>query len=908
MFKYNYITYNNTRQYAAFYFIPPLFPLIYNAYMNADTPITDIGRIDETHKKALKRLGIVTVRDLLYHFPTRYGDTAETKNITGLTPGEAVTLFGKVEKLKAKKAWKSKIPMTEGTLTDDTGSIKLIWFSQPYIAKMIGEGSLVRIDGKVSERNGVFSINNPKIEKVTTLPTGVGNSLFGEKGSDHHLYPVYRETKGITSNWMYHAIQKVFTGGTLETLKDPIPEDILKRYKLPTLSTALVWIHTPKNEKDALAARKRFSFEEIFLLGLQKEITKRTYHAQKAHTIKKSYKDLEPFTKGFPFTPTKAQTDSIKTILKDFSRGIPMTRLLEGDVGSGKTAVAATTIYATATTRPPEQDFGFLQTAYMVPTEVLAKQHFESFIEFFRDFPIPIALITGSECRKFPSKTDPNGWTKISKAQLKKWVANGEIPVVIGTHALIQKSVEFKHLAYIIIDEQHRFGTRQRAALVARGMYAKQTRKDAELSQKTKLPDLPNLLHKDLSYAIRSALFEVKNKLGSGHKEIVYQKALAEEFVARKITFSKEVQIPIMYRNKKVGVYQPDFVVDEKIIVELKALPFLGATEKKQLWTYLKGSEYKLGLLVNFGPKELEIKRVVYDTARNNASASDLRVSASVPHLLSMTATPIPRTLALTIYGDLDLTVIDQMPKGRKPVITEIVTPDKREGTYAHMKKELEAGRQAYVICPRIDEPDPDKQTALNVKSVKAEAERLKENVFPEYAIDILHSKMTPAEKEATMQKFKEHKTHILCATSVVEVGVNVPNATVILIEGAQRFGLAQLHQLRGRVIRSNHQAYCYLFADTKSSQSLQRLSALTKAKNGFELAEYDLQFRGPGELAGGKQSGITDIGMEALSNIKLVEAVQTETRNLLDENPDLSQFPLLKTLIEAKEKDVHLE
>lgn len=718
--------------------------------MNADTPITEIGRIDEAHKKALKRLGITTVRDLLYHFPTRYGDTAETKNITGLTPGETVTLFGKVDKLKAKKAWKSKIPMTEGVLADDTGTIKLIWFSQPYIAKMIGNGTLVRVDGKVSERNGVFSINNPKIEKVSTLPTGVGNSLFGEKGSEHHLYPVYRETKGITSNWIYHAIQKIFTNGALDTLEDPIPENILKQYKLPTLATALVWIHTPKNEKDALAARKRFSFEEIFLLGLQKEITKRTYHAQKAYTVDKKYADLEPFTKGFPFTPTKAQTDSIKTILKDFSRGIPMTRLLEGDVGSGKTAVAATTIYAAATTHPPAQNFGYLQTAYMVPTEVLAKQHFESFIEFFRNFPIPIALITGSECRKFPSKTDPNGWTKISKPQLKKWVANGEIPVVIGTHALIQKSVEFKHLAYIIIDEQHRFGTTQRQKLTHKGSLA--------------------------------------------------------------------------------------------------------------------------------------------------------------PHLLSMSATPIPRTLALTIYGDLDLTVIDQMPKGRKPVMTDIITPDKRDETYVHMRKELEKGRQAYVICPRINEPDPDKQTALNVKSVKEEAKRLKQSIFPEYEIDILHSKMTPQEKESVMQKFKEHKIHILCATSVVEVGVNVPNATVILIEGAQRFGLAQLHQLRGRVIRSNHQAYCYLFADTKSAQSLQRLSALTKAKNGFELAEYDLQFRGPGELTGGKQSGITDIGMEALSNIKLVEAVQKETRALLDTDPTLADYPLLKTLVDAKEKNVHLE
>ena len=273
-----------------------------------------------------------------------------------------------------------------------------------------------------------------------------------------------------------------------------------------------------------------------------------------------------------------------------------------------------------------------------------------------------------------------------------------------------------------------------------------------------------------------------------------------------------------------------------------------------------------------------------------------------------MTATPIPRTLALTIYGDLDLTLLAEMPKGRKPVITEVVTPDTREAMYEKVRKELKAGRQAYVICPRIDEPDPQKLNALNTKSVKAEARRLKETIFAEYEIDILHSKMKPKEKDEVMERFADHNTDILVATSVVEVGVNVPNATVIIIEGAERFGLAQLHQLRGRVIRSNHQAYCFAFADTKAKLSLARLKALITAKNGFELAEEDLNLRGSGELYGKKQWGLSDIGMEAIKNIKMVEAARTEAEKLVEKDPLLVSSPLLKQAVEARGKDLHFE
>ena len=279
-----------------------------------------------------------------------------------------------------------------------------------------------------------------------------------------------------------------------------------------------------------------------------------------------------------------------------------------------------------------------------------------------------------------------------------------------------------------------------------------------------------------------------------------------------------------------------------------------------------------------------------------------------LPHLLSMTATPIPRTLALTIYGDLDLTLLDEMPPGRKKIITEIVRPAERSRAYEHMRGLLQEGRQAYVICPRIDEPDPDKAFALQAKSVKAEAKRLKKDIFQEFEIDILHSKMTPKEKDSVMERFSNKEIDILVATSVVEVGVNVPNATMIIVEGAERFGLSQLHQLRGRVVRSNHQAYCFVVPESKGEKTASRLKALSTAKSGFELAEQDLLQRGPGELSGRKQWGISDIGMEALKNLKLVEAARTEALELIKKDETLSRHPLLAEIVASRAQQAHFE
>lgn len=714
--------------------------------MEPDVLLTGVFRLSPAQKSALQKLHVYTLRDLLYHFPSRYQELLPARTISSVRAGERVSLSGELRRLSLSKARIKKITLAEGMLADTTGSIKLVWFNQPYLAKMLVEGSTVRVTGTVQKRKEELYISNPDVERLAGEETP--ESLFGGHAELFAL-PVYPESRGITSRWFLYAIQKLMEAGVAKQLVDPIPQGLLEQYHLPALAQALHWIHKPKKESFAQAARKRFAFEEVFYIQLGKQRERRALASERAAAIAPPAHLLKDFVARFPFSPTRGQKDAIAAIMSDLSETSPMSRLLEGDVGSGKTAVAAATTYATINTRPSGQDFGTLQVAYMAPTEILAAQHFETFIQYFRHLPVNIALITGSGCRKFPSKVHPSGWTDISRAQLLKWVASGEIAVLVGTHTLIQKAVHFKHLAYVIIDEQHRFGVRQRRELV-----------------------------------------------------------------------------------------QKD------------------------------------------GP---------------------------TPHLLSMTATPIPRTLALTLYGDLDLTVLDEMPAGRKQVITELVG-ENRKKMYEHMRSELSAGRQVYIICPRIDEPDPTKELALEAKSAKAEAARLKQEIFPEYEIGVLHSKLKPADKDTVMKKFTDGDINILVSTSVVEVGVNVPNATVIAIEGAERFGLAQLHQLRGRVLRSTHQAYCYLLTDSGSGKSNERLKAITKAKNGFELAEMDLKLRGPGALSGTKQWGISDIGMEALKNLKMVEAARLCAARLIAQDPKLTGYPALQEAVAARTQSIHWE
>lgn len=721
--------------------------------MQAHDALDHAFRITPAQKSALNRLGIASVRDLLYHFPVRYSEAGAEARSGALFPGGKVTLVGTLSKLKAKKLWRSKRPATEGYFEDASGRVKVLWFNQPYIASMHKESELVRLTGVVAGKESSVYIANPEIIRISPEEAAVGLFTKDASGS-HDIFPVYPESKGVTSRWFFHALQKVFDAGADASLPDALPEAVRAAYHLPDIATALRSIHRPKKLSHAEAARKRFAFEEIFSLQTLKMLERARRQEDPAFRIPDASARTNTFLDSLSVTPTRAQKRSAEEIASDLEGAHPMARLLEGDVGSGKTMVAAAASYAAVTSTPANQNFGTLQVAYMAPTEILAAQHFESFIEYFRHLPISIALITGSGCKKFPSKTarlsGQGGSTTISRSQLLKWVANGEIAMVVGTHALIQKAVRFKHLALCIVDEQHRFGTNQRHALAKKG-------------------DAP-------------------------------------------------------------------------------------------------------------------------------------------PHFLSMTATPIPRTLALTIYGDLDLSVIDELPPGRAKIETRIIRAEERAHAYEAMRTELTKGRQAYVICPRIEEPDPAKWNALQAKSAKAEAKRLAQDVFPEYTIGLLHGGMKKEEKEKAMLTFSRGETRVLVATSVVEVGVNVPNATVIMIEGAERFGLSQLHQLRGRVQRSSHQPYCFLLPETTGDTVMKRLRALETSSDGFALAEKDLEARGAGDLYGASQWGVSDIGMQALQNPRLIAAAREEAARIIVEDPTLSKHAMLRERVERLAPRAHGE
>jgi ATP-dependent DNA helicase RecG len=771
--------------------------------MHPDDLIAKHFRLTPPHLAALKKLGILSVRDLLYHFPARYDQGGSESAITGLVAGTSATVFGTISKLETRKSWKRKIPVGGAVITDASGSIKVMWFHQPYLAKKLSEGMFVKAVGVVSGKDGKTYLANPHVEAAD--PSEVG--LFAARGAGRGnipgedfvrseasaagrnvppprdltqtLFAVYPESRGVSSLWFRHAFDKLYAARALDLVDDPIPADVAERYNLPDVKTALLYIHKPDELKHAQAARKRFAFEEIFALQIARARDRAENDSQASFPIRDGAALAEKFLATIPFPPTRAQRSGIGDIIADFGEPHPMARLLEGDVGSGKTLVAAATAYAVVNSRPPNRTSGTLQVAYMAPTEILAAQHFQSFIEYFKHLPISIGLITGSGCKKFPSKVSRGGATDISRTQLLKWIANGEIAMLVGTHALIQKSVQFQNLAYAIVDEQHRFGTRQRAQLARKG---------------------------------------------AGAGEIP-----AEDFV-----------------------------------------------------------------------------RSIASAAGRDFSRP--RSPNVVPHFLSMTATPIPRTLALTLYGDLDISLLDELPPGRAKITTAIVKPGERTAAYEKVREQLRAGHQAFVICPRIEEPDPAKINALQAKSAKAEAKRLQKDVFPEYRIGLLHGAVAPHEKDEVMRKFAAHEIDILVATSVVEVGINVPNATAILIEGAERFGLSQLHQLRGRIMRSSSRPYCFLLSESKSDVSMKRLRALAATDDGFKLAEADLEARGAGDLYGRKQWGVSDLGMEALKNQRLIKAARDEAQALVARDPSLSHYPVLAERAAFSGQELHTE
>lgn len=705
--------------------------------MNLDTSVENIPNVGPVYKKRLKRLGIDTLGGLFFYFPKRYEDFSNLISVADLKINEIATIQGQMLTIETSRSWKKRLYITEAVIKDKTGAIKAIWFNQPYLEKTLKAGDNVFLSGKVVLSSKGSYLSNPVYEKG-------GLEDLTHTG---RLVPIYPETAGLSSRWIRYILKPLLTVFR-NRLPETLPPEVLKEHSLMPLNQALWEIHFPSSLALSQKAQGRFSFEELFFIELFVLRERNLLNQAQSAALPIKIDLIQDFVKSLPFKLTNAQKKVSWRILKDLEKARPMNRLLEGDVGSGKTVVAA--IAALNVIKN-----GY-QTAFMAPTEILAKQHFQEIAKLFQNFKIDTGLLTGKQDQFF-SKKLKNQTIEISRKKLLEKSLSGDIDILIGTHALIQDKVKFGKLGLVVLDEQHRFGVKQRARLCQQG-------KEAEC----------------------------------------------------------------------------------------------------------------------------------------------------VPHLLSMTATPIPRTLALTIYGDLDLSLINELPKGRKKVITRIIKPGEREETYKFIRKEIKKGRQVFVICPRIEKKENgDNRSAGGwdeVKAVKEEHKKLSKEVFPDLSLEMLYGKMAPKEKEKIMFRFKNKKIDILVSTSVVEVGIDVPNATVMVIEGADRFGLAQLHQFRGRVGRGKDQSYCFLFSDSSSRKSHQRLNALIKSEDGFSLAEKDLEIRGPGDFLGIKQWGIPDLMMDSLRDISLVEKTREAAKEILTRDPYLKKYPQLLARVSSFRKKIHLE
>ncbi len=710
--------------------------------MNLSTPIEKIPGIGLVFQKKLKRLRIKTVNDLLFHFPHRYEDFSNLIPILKVKINETCTIQGRILEIKTSRTWKKKMFLTQAIIEDKTGAIKVIWFNQPYLTKTLKKEDNLFLSGKIVLRGNEIYLANPIYEK-----------FYQNKDLIHtgRLVPVYPGTEGLSSRWLRYILKPLLTYFE-NKIPETLPEDIIKENKFLPINKALWQIHFPDSKNLAEAARKRFSFEELFFIELFVLRERAKLAKEKAAAFSFNLNLIKRFVASLPFKLTDAQRKSAWQILKDLERPRPMNRLLEGDVGSGKTVVAA--MAALNITKA-----GY-QVAFMAPTEILVKQHFQEIARLVQDFNLNIGLLTGKQ-DQFRSKKLKNEIIEISRRKLLEKTLNGDLDILIGTHALIQDKVKFGKLGLVILDEQHRFGVEQRAKL-------------CKSSKENKL----------------------------------------------------------------------------------------------------------------------------------------------IPHLLSMTATPIPRTLALTVYGDLDLSLIDELPKGRKKIITKIIKPEERKKTYSFIKKEIKKGRQVFVICPRIEgnndnEENQQSEAKLSwakVKAVEEEYEKLSKEIFPDLKVGMLHGKLAGKEKENIMKDFKNKKIDILVSTSVIEVGIDVPNATVMMIEGSERFGLAQLHQFRGRVGRASYQSYCLLFTDSPSKKTRQRLKAIISCEDGFALAEKDLEIRGPGDFSGTRQWGIPDLMMSSLTDLSLVEKTRESAKKILLEDPQLKKYPVLRDKLGRFRERIHLE
>ncbi len=685
--------------------LPPAPPRPRTPALDLDSPVGRLPGVGPAYAARLPRLGINTVRDLLYHFPRRYNDFSAMRKISQLKAGEIETVAGTVRDISNFTTKQGKL-VTTAVIADDTGTVRAVWFNQAYMVNALPKGGQVVISGKVDLYLGRPVFTSPAYENLETedlIHTG-------------RLVPVYQLTHEVNQRWL-RRLQKNTVDRWAREVPEHLPASVLQSTGLPGITTALDQIHFPDTPESLERARRRLAFDEFMLIQLSLLLRRRDWRdAQAGAPLQVNPPVVDAFKASLPFTLTGAQQQALDDILADLSRPAPMARLLQGDVGSGKTVVAAAAVRVAL-------DNG-MQAAVMAPTEILAEQHFRTLSRLLgasaESGGPRVRLLVGSQ-------------RDADKSRVRQEIAAGEADLVIGTQTVIQESVEFARLGLVVIDEQHRFGVMQRAALRQKG-------------------------------------------------------------------FS--------------------------------------------------------------------------------------------PHVLVMTATPIPRTLALTLYGDLDLSVIGEMPPGRQIINTHWLGPTERERAYTIVRKQMGQGHQAFVVCPLVEESE-----VLEVKAATDEYERLRSAIFPDLRLGLLHGRMRPAEKEAVMRAFRDRELDILVSTPVIEVGIDIANATVMLIEGADRFGLSQLHQFRGRVGRGPDQSYCLLLSDEPGEQAQARLGAIERTHDGFALAEEDLKMRGPGEFFGVRQSGLPDLKIARLSDVAVLEMARKEAVNLFAADPQLeaAEHQLLK-------------
>ena len=680
-----------------------------------NAPVTVLQNVGPKHAQTLARLGVITLRDMLYYFPRRYDDYANLKTINRLAYNEVVTVIGTVQSVSVRPVRGGQLQVVEAVVSDSTGAMRITWFNQPWVAKRLRSGIQISFSGKVDQYLGRMVMSNPEFEP-----------LDQQQLSTNRIAPVYPLTAQITQRWIRRLMHTVVSYWAPRLL-DPLPDNLRRSARLVDLPTALMQIHFPDSMEQLTAARYRLAFEEIFQLQLGVLRQKYDWQAQTGRIFEVDDEWLAALQSRLPFELTAAQQRAVSELRQDLASGHPMNRLLQGDVGSGKTIVAAIAIAMIARQGA--------QAALMAPTSILAEQHYQSMLGILATSQDGNGspFLEAAQIRLMIGATP-----EAEKRLIRDGLADGSIKLVIGTHALLEDPVAFQDLQLAIVDEQHRFGVEQRAAL---------------------------------------------------------------------------------------------------------------------------------------------------------------RLKGANPHLLVMTATPIPRSLALTVYGDLDLAVMDEMPAGRQAVATFVLTPRERERAYRLIDSQVKTGRQAFIIYPLVEESDKS-----DARAAVEEHARLQEEVFLQYKLGLLHGRLPPEVKEEVMRRFHLGEYHILVSTSVVEVGVDVPNATVMLIEGANHFGLAQLHQFRGRVGRGGDKAYCLLIPDSADQAENERLQVMAQTNDGFVLAEKDLEQRGPGEFLGTRQSGhAAQLRLANLSDVRLIENARHHAQALFKLDPDLSlpEHQLLEASVE---------